>query len=83
MIYFFTNVILTDNPQFYGSGETLSNILVIGLFHSDNRIVVFFKTTTKNSYPSKHVNGLELQAIQLLQALVASSTARQILFHCI
>ena len=44
MIYFFTNVILTDNPQFYGLGETLSNILVIGLFHSDNRMVVFFKT---------------------------------------
>ena len=82
MIYFFTNVILTDNPQFYGLGETLSNILVIGLFHSDNRMVVFFKTK-KNSYHSKHVNGLELQAIQLLQALVASSTARQILFHCI
>ena len=47
MIYFFTNVILTDNPQFYGLGETLSNILVIGLFHSDNRMVVFFKTTKK------------------------------------
>ena len=38
---------LTDYPQFYGLGMSLSNILMIGLFRSNNRIVNFSKTEKK------------------------------------
>ena len=45
---------LTDDPQFYGLEISLSNILMIGLFLSSNRMIVF-SNTEKNSYHSKHV----------------------------
>ena len=35
---------LTDDLQFYGLEVSLSNILMIGLFRSNNRIVIFSKT---------------------------------------
>ena len=35
---------LTDDLQFYGLEVSLSNILMIGLFCSNNRIVIFSKT---------------------------------------
>ena len=45
---------LTDDPQFYGLEMSLSNILMIGLFRSNSRMVIFSKTE-KKSYHSKHV----------------------------
>ena len=45
---------LTDDPQFYGVDMSLSNIPMIGLFRSNNRMVIFSKTE-KNPYHSKHV----------------------------
>ena len=38
---------LTDDPQFYGLALPLSNILINGLFCSNNRLVVFYKTEKK------------------------------------
>ena len=38
---------LTDDPQFYGLRVSLSNVLMIGLFHSNNRMVIFSKTEKK------------------------------------
>ena len=38
---------LSGNPQFYGLEMSLSNILMIGSFHSNSRIVVFSKTGKK------------------------------------
>ena len=35
---------LTDDLQFYGLEVSLSNILMNGLFRSNNRIVIFSKT---------------------------------------
>ena len=45
---------LTENPQFYGLEKSLSNILMIYLFRSNNRMVIFLKQK-KKSYHSKHV----------------------------
>ena len=45
---------LTDDPQFYGLEVSLSNILIIGLLRSNNRMVIF-SNTKKDSYHSKHV----------------------------
>ena len=45
---------LTGDPQFYGLEVSLSNILMFGLFYSNNRMVIFCKTET-NSYHSKYV----------------------------
>ena len=45
---------LTDDPQFYGLEMSLSNILMIGLLRSNNRMVIFSKTE-KNLYHGKHV----------------------------
>ena len=70
---------LTDDPHVYGLEMALSNILMIGLFRSNNSVVIFSKTE-KKSYYSKHVHGLKLQPIQLLEAVVSSS---QIHFKCI
>ena len=70
---------LTDDPHVYGLEMALSNILMIGLFRSNNNVVIFPKTE-KKSYSSKHVDGLKLQPIQLLEAVVSSS---QIHFKCI
>ena len=33
-----------DSPHLYGLEMSLSNILMIGLFHSNNRMVIFSKT---------------------------------------
>ena len=44
---------LPDNPQFYGVGVFLPNILIIGLFVSNSRMVILFRTK-KNSHHSKH-----------------------------
>ena len=44
---------LTDDPHFYGLEILLSNILMIGLFRSNNRMVIF--SEKKPSYYSKHV----------------------------
>ena len=38
---------LTDDPQFYGLEMSLRNTLIIGLFHSNNRMVNFSKTEKK------------------------------------
>ena len=35
---------LTDNPHLYGLEMSLSNILMIGLFRSNNKMVIFSKT---------------------------------------
>ena len=35
---------LTDDPQFYGLEVSLNNILMVGLFRSNNRMVIFSKT---------------------------------------
>ena len=45
---------LTDDPQFYDLEMSLSNILMIGLFRSSSRMVMFSKRE-KKSYHSKHV----------------------------
>ena len=45
---------LTDDPQFYILEVSFSNILMIGLFHSNIRMVSFSKTE-KKSYHRKHV----------------------------
>ena len=39
---------LTDNPQFYGLQMSLSNVLMIGMFRSNNRMVIFSKTEKQN-----------------------------------
>ena len=41
---------LTDNPQFYGSEVSLNNILMVGLFRFNNRMIIFPKIseTEKN-----------------------------------
>ena len=46
---------LTDDPQFHGLEMSLSNVLMIGLFPSNNRVAIFSKTEKKNSYHSNHV----------------------------
>ena len=46
---------LTEDPQFYGLEMSLSNILIIGLFRSNNRMVIFSKTEKK--YNSKTCKG--------------------------
>ena len=38
---------LTDDPQFYGLEMSLNNILIFGLFHSNNRMVIFSRTGKK------------------------------------
>ena len=38
---------LTDNPQFYSLEVSLSNILMISLFRSNNRIVLISETGKK------------------------------------
>ena len=38
---------VTDDPQFSGLEVFLRNILMIGLFRSNNRIVIFSKTEKK------------------------------------
>ena len=35
---------LTEDPQFHGLEMSLSNILMIGLFHLNNRMVIFSET---------------------------------------
>ena len=35
---------LTDDPEFYGLELSLNNILMVGLFRSNNRMVIFSKT---------------------------------------
>ena len=44
---------LTDGPHLCAIEMSLSNILMIDLFHSNNRMVIFSKT--ENLYHSKHV----------------------------
>ena len=46
---------LTDDPEVLGLEVFLSNTLMIGLFRSNNRMVIFFLKQKKNSYHSKHV----------------------------
>ena len=38
---------LTDDPQFHGLEMSLSNVLMIGLFPSNNRVAIFSKTEKK------------------------------------
>ena len=38
---------LTDDPHFYGLKMSLSNIWMIGLFCSNNKMVIFFKREKK------------------------------------
>ena len=45
---------LTDHQQFYCLEMSISNILMIDLFRSNNRMVIFSKTA-KNSDHRKHV----------------------------
>ena len=45
---------LTDNPKFYDLEMSLSNNLMISLFCSNDRMVIFSKTEKNNSYHSKH-----------------------------
>ena len=45
---------LIEDPQFYGLEMSLNNILMIGLFRSNYRMVIFSKTE-KNSYHGNHV----------------------------
>ena len=40
---------LSDDPQFFGLEVPLSNILMIGLFRSNNKMLIFFKTEKKYS----------------------------------
>ena len=47
--------IFTDDPHFYVLEMSLSNILMIGLFRSNNRMVIFSKTE-KRSYHSKQLH---------------------------
>ena len=35
---------LTDDPQFYGLEVSLNNILMVDLFRSNNRMIIFSKT---------------------------------------
>ena len=44
---------VTDHPQFYGLEISLSNILTIGSFCSNERTVIFSKQKKKNSQHSK------------------------------
>ena len=44
---------LSGDSRFYGLEISLTNILMIGLCRSNNRMVIFSKT--ENSYHSKHV----------------------------
>ena len=46
---------LTDNLQFYGLEMSLSNILMVGLFRSNYRMVIFSETE-KKSYQTKHIH---------------------------
>ena len=47
---------LTDDPQLYGLEMSLSNMLMIGLFPSNNRMVNFSKTE-KKIIPQQPRNG--------------------------
>ena len=45
---------LADNLQFYGLEMSLRNVLMIDMFRSNNRMVIFSKTE-KKSYLRKHL----------------------------
>ena len=60
---------LTDDPVFLWQKMSLSVNLNFGLFLLNDN---FFKTKNK-IYHSKHIKGLKLQSIQLLEAAVSST----------
>ena len=77
-----TSLTLTDNPQFLWLKSVFKE-------YFDAWFVLFkqqdgnFSKTEKKSCHRKHVNGLKLQPIQLLEAVVSTSTSSQIHFDCI
>ena len=56
---------LTDDPQFNGSEVSLSNILMIGLLPSNNRIVIFSKTEKKfilrQTHKGSYIYGVHME----------------------
>ena len=70
---------LTDDPQFYGSEVSLSNILMIDLFSSDTRMVIISKTE-KKSYHSKYVKDYTFMASTWERGVLKFVTYLQILF---
>ena len=60
---------------------SLSNILNIGLFLLNKRMVIFLRQKKKKySYHNKYIKDFDLQPIQLLEAVVFPSTSSQIQF---
>ena len=55
---------LTDDLQFYGLEMSLSNILMIGLFHSNNRMVIFSKPEKKIISQQAH-KGLHIYDVHM------------------
>ena len=48
---------LTDDPQIYGLEMSLNKILMIGWFHSNNRMIIVFSKTDKKFMPQQTCKG--------------------------